>query len=165
MLRDEWCSALPALNDVKLSLSMLDSFLNFANERCIDQFCYRPHMVRNAKLHRRRDAQGFVNAAHIVVRNVQGDGSTVVQVGLAEAVRKPREPALRHAQREVLALNVGRADMCRRAAYYVLRYLYYLARRIAACGFRRLVYRVVLFRQRHVRRSRQTHEQCTTGKR
>ena len=35
--------------------------------------------------------------------------------------------------------------MRRRAAYYILRYLYYLARRVAACGFRRLIYRMVLF--------------------
>jgi hypothetical protein len=63
----------------------------------------------------------------------------VVEVALDKAVGEPREPALRHAKREVLALDLAGAEVGGEAVYYVLCYPYYLARRIAAIGFRRLI--------------------------
>jgi ATP-dependent Clp protease adapter protein ClpS len=47
-----------------------------------------------------------MHAAKVVMRDVQRDGCAVVQVGLAETVCQPRRAALRHAQRQILALDV-----------------------------------------------------------
>ena len=52
--------------------------------------------------------RSVMHAAEIVVRGIERDGRDVMLKFLAESVREPREPALLHPDREVLALNIGR---------------------------------------------------------
>ena len=68
-------------------------------------------MIREPRFHRRRHPQRLVNAAVVVVHEVQRDGMTVVLQLLGKAVCQPRKPPHPHAHREVLALNVRRADV------------------------------------------------------
>src|SRR5947207_82506 len=52
-----------------------------------------------------------MHAAEIVIREVQGNGSFQVRQFFAESVRQPCQSAKLHPHREILALNVRRADM------------------------------------------------------
>jgi len=47
----------------------------------------------------------------IVVREVKRDGRLEILDPLGKGIREPSEPAHRHAHREVLALDVARADV------------------------------------------------------
>ena len=39
-----------------------------------DQFLHAPHVIRQARFHRGRDAQGLMHAAEIILREMQRDG-------------------------------------------------------------------------------------------
>ncbi len=63
-------------------------------------------MIRHAQGHRWRDAQGFVDAAEIVVGDEQPDRRNMVLKFLAKSVRQPREAAGLHPEGQIAALNV-----------------------------------------------------------
>ena len=102
-------------------------------------------MIGDAKLHRGRDPQGFVDAAEVVVGDIEGDGSRMVFELLAKGIGQTREPALLHPKGEVLAFDVGRADMPRLSYYPLLRYGYYYRRGVAPRGLYGRFCAVVLF--------------------
>ena len=54
-----------------------------------------------------------MNAAEVVIGEVQRDGCFQVRQFLAESVRQPREPANRHPHREVLPLHKASRDVLR----------------------------------------------------
>src|ERR1043165_3283871 len=85
-------------------------FLHRLSKRCRHQFADSPNVIRDADLHSRRDAQGLMDAAKIVVSDVQRHRRAMVQIVLAEAGREPREPTLLHPKRQVLPFDIGRAD-------------------------------------------------------
>lgn len=77
-----------------------------------------PNAVRQIRLHCRRDAQRLVNATEIVIREVQAVRGPEVVLLLAEGVRQPVNPSPRqvahgHADRELLAFHMRRADFLR----------------------------------------------------
>ena len=59
----------------------------------------------------RAPVQRLMGTAEVVVRMMQPDGSGMVAQLLAVAVGQPGEAAAPHAQREVAALGIGRADV------------------------------------------------------
>jgi len=63
-------------------------------------------MIANACFHRGRDAQRLVNAAEVVVHEVERERVLVVFHFLRECIRQASEPAHGHSHREVLALDV-----------------------------------------------------------
>lgn len=67
-------------------------------------------MIRNARFHRRRYAQRFVDTAKVVVGIPQHDGRCVVLPLLAERVCKPSESTYAHSQAEIGPLDDRRAD-------------------------------------------------------
>jgi hypothetical protein len=84
-----------------------------------------PSAVGNAKGLRWRRAQGFMNPAEIVMRDVQRDRRNVIIKLLWEAIGKASEPALPHAKRKVLAFNVARWNvLVGIARYYLFAYSY-----------------------------------------
>ena len=48
-----------------------------------------------------------MNAAEIIMRDIERGGRNVIIKFLANAVRQSREPAIAHAERKVLALNIA----------------------------------------------------------
>jgi len=54
-----------------------------------------------------------MDAGEVVVHVVERHRRRMVVELLREGVRQPRKPANRHAHREILALDVGRADVRR----------------------------------------------------
>ena len=68
-----------------------------------------PNAISDSRFHGGRDAQGLVNAHEVVPREVQAIRGPQVLPLFTEGVRQPREPAHLHSDREVLALDVGRA--------------------------------------------------------
>lgn len=72
-----------------------------------------PQPRRQARRHRRGAAKRFVHPHEVVERAVQRDRVAVVLDLLAECVCQTGEPAHVHPHREVLPLDVGRADMRR----------------------------------------------------
>ena len=52
-----------------------------------------------------------MNAAKVVMGDVKADRSGVMGELFGEAIRQPGEALLAHAEREVLTLNVARADL------------------------------------------------------
>src|SRR5208282_3596566 len=67
-------------------------------------------MVGNSRLHCGCDAQRLVNAAEIIVRKLNGVSRFQVVPFLTECVRQPGEPPHVHPEREILALNMRRAN-------------------------------------------------------
>ena len=65
-------------------------------------------MICKASFHSRGDSQCFVDAAEVVVHEVQGHGMTVILNFLAESICQARKTAHSHAHCEVLPLNVRR---------------------------------------------------------
>ena len=61
----------------------------------------------NAKCHRWRCLQCFMDAAQVVVRDVQSDRRKMVFQPLGKAVGQPRKAAVVHPKREVLPLDIG----------------------------------------------------------
>lgn len=58
-----------------------------------------------------------MRATQIVERDIKGDGRKVAIDLFREAVAKPRKPLRSHAEREILPLNIGRADFFGLAGY------------------------------------------------
>ena len=67
-------------------------------------------MVRNTRFHGRGNPQRLVNPGEVVVHEVEADRVRVVLDLLGEAVGQAREASHSHPHREVLTLDVGRAD-------------------------------------------------------
>lgn len=76
-------------------------------QRSVDHLGNRPDVIRHADGHRGCDAQRLVHAAEIVVRHIQGDGSSVVFGLLAEPVRQSGEAARCHSDRQIRPLDVA----------------------------------------------------------
>ncbi len=70
-------------------------------------------MIRQPRFHCRRNAQGLVNPAEVVVDVVKGDSGNMVFNLLRERVRKPGEAAHLHAHREILPFNVAGVHVLR----------------------------------------------------
>ena len=68
-------------------------------------------MIGEVRFHRGRDAKRFMDAAEIVIGEVNSVGSPEVFTLFREGVREPREAAHGHANREVLALHVAGANL------------------------------------------------------
>src|ERR1039458_3695023 len=82
--------------------------------RLRQQFRQIPHVIRNARLHRRGNAQGLMDAAEIVVGEVQAVRRPQILPLLREGIRQPREAAHLHSDCEVLAFYVRCADFAAR---------------------------------------------------
>jgi len=82
---------------------------NLAN-RLRQQFFQVPHMIRDARFHRRGDADSGVDAAEVVVGKPQAVGAPQVVPLLAEGIRQSGHAAHLHSDGEVLAFHVRRAD-------------------------------------------------------
>lgn len=67
-------------------------------------------MIRDPELHRGRNPQGFMDAAKIVVCDVQRHRSRMVLKFLAESIGEPGEAALLHAEGQVLPLDMASRD-------------------------------------------------------
>lgn len=72
-----------------------------------NDFFQSPNVIGNARFHCGCDAQGLVNAAEVVIHEMDGCGVFVAFQFLAECVGQARKAAVTHAQREVLPLNVA----------------------------------------------------------
>lgn len=77
----------------------------------MQQFGHRPDGIRDSGCHGRRFLQCLVNAAEVVVAEVQRNGCLQVFDLLAERICKPRESPAHHAKRQVLPLDIVGADM------------------------------------------------------
>jgi hypothetical protein len=97
------------------------------------------YMLSDSRFHRWRHAQGLMDPREIVVHVEQRHGMRVIFDLLPERIGEPREPAHLHPHREVLPLDIGRADVLRvRASRDVLwRTAKALARAVARLAFRR----------------------------
>ena len=70
-------------------------------------------MIRYARCHCRGYAERLMAAAEVVMGEVQGDGRAVVFQLFAKPVRQTGEPAHGHAERQILPLDMGSADLRR----------------------------------------------------
>lgn len=70
-------------------------------------------MVGEAAFHRRRDPQARVNANEVIVGEVERIRGLVIHPLLREGVCQPGHSPHRHSDREILPLDMGRADACR----------------------------------------------------
>ena len=70
-------------------------------------------MIGQPRFHRGRNAKRFVDAAEVVVGEVQRDGCFQVCEFLTESVGQARESADRHSHGEVLALYKASRDVVR----------------------------------------------------
>lgn len=70
-------------------------------------------MIGDPRRHRGRHPKGSMNAAEIVVREVQRQGRFQVRQFLAERIGQPGKPPAHHADGQVLPFDVGRGDMPR----------------------------------------------------
>lgn len=70
-----------------------------------------PKLVTDAGCHRGRDAERLVDTAEIVVHEIDRQRVTVVFHFLGKCIGEPREPAKAHADIQVHALGVRRADL------------------------------------------------------
>jgi hypothetical protein len=83
----------------------------------------------SAQAGRWRSLYGFLNAAEIIVHDVERDGRNMIIKLLREAIGKPGEPARAQAEGKVLPLDVtDRKRTARDRAYYLTAYSYYLSR-------------------------------------
>jgi hypothetical protein len=73
-------------------------------------FLESPDVICQSGFHCWRDAERLVNAAEVVEHEVNRGGVLVVLQLFAEGVGEPCKAAVAHAQREILAFNVTRAD-------------------------------------------------------
>src|SRR5438552_12035615 len=81
--------------------------------RLCDQFRKVPHMISDACRHRRRHADRPVNPAEIVVGDPQPNHRPEVRQLLRETIRQPGESPHLHPERQVIPLDVRRADTLR----------------------------------------------------
>lgn len=63
-------------------------------------------MIGHARFHRGCNSQCLVNAAEVVVHEVERDGVLVILNFLGKSVRQTREPAHSHSHRQILAFDV-----------------------------------------------------------
>lgn len=70
-----------------------------------------PNMIANACFHRGSDAQRLVNAAKIVVHEVERERVLVVFHFLRERIRKASESPHHHAHRQILAFRIAGRDV------------------------------------------------------
>lgn len=70
-------------------------------------------MIRNSRCHSRSHAERLVAATKVVMGEMQSDGSAVIFQLFAKPVRQTGEPAHGHAERQVLSLDMGSADLRR----------------------------------------------------
>src|SRR3954454_17754018 len=97
-------------------------------------------MIGDPKCDRWRGAQRFVNAAEVVMGDVQGDGGNMVFQLLAETICQSRETPASHAQRQVSAFRVAGRNLCRDAAYYVAAYRDLVGREERVSGCSRVIF-------------------------
>jgi len=74
-------------------------------------FLKTPNMVAQAASHCRGDSQRLVNSGEIVVYGVDRNHSRVILNFLAESVSQTSEAPHTHSHTQIVAFNVGRADM------------------------------------------------------
>jgi hypothetical protein len=67
------------------------------------QFRKVPHVIRDARFHRRRDADRTVNAAEVVEREIQAVRGPEALPLFREPIREPGQSAHVHADRQVQA--------------------------------------------------------------
>ena len=72
-----------------------------------EQFSQLPHAIRNAGFHGWRDANRAVNAAEVVIGEVQAVGGPEVFPPLTERVRQPGEVAQLRVDGEILMPGVA----------------------------------------------------------
>jgi hypothetical protein len=72
-----------------------------------EQFSQIPHAIRNAGFHGWRDANRAVNAAEVVIGEVQAVGGLEVFPPLTERVRQPGETAHLRVNGEILTPGVA----------------------------------------------------------
>ena len=104
-------SRFPALNYRELPAPIwrgLSRHSRGNGKRCIHKLRNAPSPIGDANGLRWRRAQGLMNAAKIVVSDVQRDCRNMVVQLFRKAVGKPAKPALAHAERKVLPFNVAR---------------------------------------------------------
>jgi len=70
-------------------------------------------MIRQPSFHRRSDAQGFMNTAKIVIREVQRTSRFQVFDFLAESVGEARKPSHHHSHGQILPFDMAGADSLR----------------------------------------------------
>jgi hypothetical protein len=75
--------------------------LSFLSLLSREKFCNRPDVIREARFHRGRHAQGLMQTAEVVVSKLQRNGCLQVRQFLTEGVRQPRESANPHPGRVV----------------------------------------------------------------
>lgn len=85
--------------------------LRFGQER--HDFFHVPNVVSDSSFHCRGNAQSLMNAAEVVVHEVERDGRDMVLNLLAECVGQPCETAHLHPHREVLPLDKAGGDVAR----------------------------------------------------
>ena len=73
----------------------------------------RQRMITDTRFHRRRNPQGLMNAAEIVVHMKQSQHSDVIFELLTEGIGQPGEAPHVHPHVEIRPLNVRRADVLR----------------------------------------------------
>ena len=76
-----------------------------------DHLSQRPYRSRNSSGHRRSHSQSLVNPAEVVPNEIQRQGRSEVFPFFREGVGQARKSANLHSHREILALNVGRANL------------------------------------------------------
>lgn len=103
-----------------------------------NQFIRHPNVIRDARFHCWRNAQGLVDATEIVVHEPKRDRCRVILYLLGERVGQAGEPANAHSHAKVLALYI--------AGTYVLRirisaYDFHVAADAPSGGVARFVFR------------------------
>ncbi len=94
---------------------MASRLCRHAVESRINQFPNAPNVIRDAKLHEGRDAQGFMDATEVEMGAIERGCRFVVLQLLAERIGEASEPTLLHPMGEVLSFNLGHAEMLRAA--------------------------------------------------
>lgn len=70
-----------------------------------------PHVIGDSRFHRGRAAKCLVNPAEVVMHAVNRHCVSMVLDFLGESIGKAGEPSHTHAHCEILALDIGRADL------------------------------------------------------
>src|SRR5438094_7838835 len=78
---------------------------------CCKYLSHTPNMICNSRLHSRRDTQSLMNPAEIVVSKIQRQSRFEVLPLFRESTGKSGKPSHAHTHREILPLDIGRADL------------------------------------------------------
>lgn len=100
-----------------------------------EQFPQSPYVIRDARFKGGRNAKRRMDAAEIVVREIQGTSVFQIVELLGIGIRQASEAAKGHANREVAALHIAGGDVTRIRPtvpnfYYRL---YHWRRRVSPC--------------------------------